>query len=100
MDEQFGGAKKKRAVGSRRMVVNGTAHHTVGGLKSSDLKTNGEGRLVSRAASTAGKKQFKNISAFHALVMKIYRSLPKGSASLSKAMKQASREWKSSPKKH
>lgn len=101
MDSSFeGGAKKVKAVGSRRQVLQGTASKTAGGLKSSDIKKNSEGKLVSRAASDAGKKNFKHISGFHQLVMKIYKAMPnKGAKSLSQAMKMASKQWKSSPRK-
>lgn len=93
---QEGGRVK--ASGSRRQVFNGTAKHTPGGLKSEDLKKNKEGKLVSKAASNAGKKNFKHISAWHALVMKIYnenkRNGEKGADALSKAMKQAKAVYK------
>lgn len=93
-----GGAKQK-TVGSRRQVVNGTAIHTRGGLKVSDMKKNRQGKLVSRAASAAGKSNYHNISSFHALVMKIYKSMPRGADSLKKAMKEAGKQWKARPKK-
>ena len=47
----------KRAVGTRAEVMHGTAHHTSGGLKQSDLKYNRWGRIVSKAASAQGKLQ-------------------------------------------
>jgi hypothetical protein len=45
-DESYGGGHKHR-VGSRVQVVNGTAHHTSGGLTKKDLKYNKYGRIVS-----------------------------------------------------
>lgn len=45
-----------QAVGSRRQVFNGTAHHTTGGLEKKDLKLNPDGEIVSKAKSKLGKK--------------------------------------------
>lgn len=45
------------AVGSRAEVMHGTADHTSGGLKSSDLKYNKWGRIVSRRKSMTAKKE-------------------------------------------
>ena len=41
-----------KAVGSRAQVMHGTADHTAGGLKKSDLKMNKWGRIVSRKKSS------------------------------------------------
>jgi len=49
---------KKLAVGSRAQVMHGTADHTSGGLKKSDLKYNEYGKIVSKAASAAGRKAY------------------------------------------
>lgn len=49
---------KKVAVGSRAQVMHGTADHTSGGLKKSDLKYNEYGKIVSKAASAAGRKAY------------------------------------------
>jgi DVNP family len=46
-----------RAVGSRVQVVNGTAHHTPGGLTKKDLKYNKYGRIVSAKKSALAKKK-------------------------------------------
>ena len=46
-----------RAVGSRVQVVNGTAHHTPGGLTKKDLKYNKYGRIVSARKSALAKKK-------------------------------------------
>lgn len=43
--------KTQRAIGSRRCVWNGTAHHTPGGLTKSDLMKNKHGRIVSKKRS-------------------------------------------------
>ena len=42
--------------GSRAQVMNGTAEHTSGGLKKSDLKYNSQGRIVSKKRSMQAKK--------------------------------------------
>jgi hypothetical protein len=52
--EHLGGAHK--AIGSRAMVMHGTAHHTTGGLTKRDLKYNKWGRIVSKKRSTLAKK--------------------------------------------
>ena len=46
-----------RAVGSRVQVVNGTAHHTSGGLTKKDLKYNKYGRIVSARKSALAKRK-------------------------------------------
>lgn len=46
-----------QAVGSRRQVMNGTAHHTAGGLVKKDLKVNPTtGEIVSKDKSKSEKK--------------------------------------------
>ena len=55
-----------KAVGSRAEVMHGTASHTSGGLKKSNLKLV-KGRIVSKEASKAAKKRLKN-SPFEAFV--------------------------------
>ena len=42
--------------GSRAQVMNGTAEHTPGGLRKSDLKYNSQGRIVSKKKSMQAKK--------------------------------------------
>lgn len=45
-----------QAVGSRRQVMNGTAHHTAGGLAKKDLKINPKtGEIVSKDKSKSEK---------------------------------------------
>jgi hypothetical protein len=44
-----------QAVGSRAQVMNGTAHHTSGGLTKKDLKYSG-GEIVSKDKSKSEKK--------------------------------------------
>ena len=46
-----------QAIGSRAQVMNGTAHHTSGGLVKKDLKKNPKtGEIVSKAKSSGEKK--------------------------------------------
>jgi hypothetical protein len=46
-----------QTIGSRAQVMNGTAHHTSGGLLKKDLKKNPKtGEIVSKAKSTGEKK--------------------------------------------
>jgi len=46
-----------QAIGSRAQVMNGTAHHTTGGLVKKDLKKNPKtGEIVSKAKSVGEKK--------------------------------------------
>ncbi len=47
--------KTMKRIGSRAMVLHGTAKMTSGGLKKSDLMMR-KGRIVSKKASAAGKK--------------------------------------------
>jgi hypothetical protein len=44
------------AIGTRRRVWHGTAHHTPGGLTKADLKMNKWGRIVSRRKSANARK--------------------------------------------
>jgi hypothetical protein len=50
----------EKTVGSRAEVMHGTAAHTSGGLRASDLMYNRQGRIVSRARSAAAKRN-KNL---------------------------------------
>lgn len=51
----------EHAVGSRRQVWNGTAHHTSGGLKKEDLMKNKHGRIVSKTRHAKGRKALKHL---------------------------------------
>ena len=70
------------AVGSRAQVFHGTADHTSGGLKKSDLKMK-DGRIISKAASkaSAGNPWVKAVA-------RARKQLAKGSASEKKASKE------------
>jgi hypothetical protein len=52
-----GGKRSVPAVGSRAQVMNGSAHHTPGGLTKSQLKYNKYGRIVSAKKSALAKKK-------------------------------------------
>ena len=49
-------SKKILTVGSRAQVMHGTAKKTSGGLTKSHLKYNGQGKIVSKKASNAAKR--------------------------------------------
>jgi hypothetical protein len=55
----YGGAR--RSVGSHAEVWHGTADHTSGGLKKSDLMKNKHGRIISKRKHALGKKALKNL---------------------------------------
>ena len=48
-------------IGSRAQVMNGTAHHTKGGLTKKSLMYNKHGRIVSRKKHNMGKKTIKHL---------------------------------------
>jgi len=48
-------------VGTKAQVLHGTAKHTAGGLKQSDLVINKRGKIVSRKQQAAGKKALKHL---------------------------------------
>lgn len=51
--------KKIKAVGTRAEVMHGTAKHTSGGLKKSDLMYNKWGAIVSKKKHELGMKRWK-----------------------------------------
>lgn len=51
------GKKFRELSGSRTQVMNGTSHHTSGGLIKSHLKINKWGRIVSALKSKTAKKE-------------------------------------------
>merc|ERR1712048_341593 len=65
-------AKGKRGKSS---VFRGTKEKTVGGLKKSDLTKNKSGKIVSKKASAAGKKNFKNIRGWAEATKKARKAL-------------------------
>ena len=81
--------KRKRAA----VFGKGPKTKTSGGLTKADLMKNKNGRIVSKKASAAGKKRYKNISGWTAAVAKARKALgckgfvaiKKGSALYNKA---------------
>jgi hypothetical protein len=59
-------ATKKKAMkkGSKRQVFKGSRAMTQGGLTKASLIKNKRGKVVSKAASVVGEKNYKNISAW------------------------------------
>jgi hypothetical protein len=51
----------EQMVGSRAQVMNGTAHHTKGGLTKNALMYNKHGRIVSKRKHNMGKKTIKHL---------------------------------------
>jgi hypothetical protein len=84
-----------KAVGSRVEVMHGTANHTSGGLKKTNLKMV-RGRIVSKAASKAAKKRVKD-SPFQKFISLAKKS--KGSKKLKLAPKKNSAAYKKVLKK-
>jgi len=50
-------SKTMRVIGSRRLVWNGSAEKTVGGLRKDDLEQNKYGRIVSKKRSQTMKNR-------------------------------------------
>jgi hypothetical protein len=59
--ETMEGGAKIPAVGSKAQVWHGTAKHTSGGLRKTDLMKTRKGRIVSKKKHAAGKKALKNL---------------------------------------
>jgi hypothetical protein len=55
------GGAKMPAVGTKAQVYHGTAKHTSGGLKKTDLMKTKKGRIVSRKKHAAGKKALRRL---------------------------------------
>jgi hypothetical protein len=53
----------EHAVGSRAQVMNGTCHHTKGGLTKKHLKYNKHGRIVSKKMSQRAKRENRLVKA-------------------------------------
>jgi len=53
----------QRTRGSRAQVMNGTAHHTTGGLTKKQLKYNKHGRIVSKKMSQKAKRENRLVKA-------------------------------------
>merc|ERR1719273_197887 len=62
--------KKAMKVGKKFSVFKGNKEKTTGGLKKTDLMKSKSGKVVSKKASAAGKKAYKNVKGWIAAVQK------------------------------
>jgi hypothetical protein len=75
------------AIGSRAQVMNGTAHHTKGGLTKKHLKYNKHGRIVSRKASMKAKKNNRLAKAGFVPKKGVFKLFKKGDGKKSRKMR-------------
>jgi hypothetical protein len=75
------------AVGSRAQVMNGTAHHTQGGLTKKHLKYNKHGRIVSRKMSMKAKKNNRLAKAGFIPKKGVFKLFKKGDGKKSRKMR-------------
>ena len=75
------------AVGSRAQVMNGTAHHTKGGLTKKDLKYNKHGRIVSKKMSMKAKKNNRLAKAGFIPKKGVFKLFKKGDGKKSRKMR-------------
>jgi hypothetical protein len=79
------------AVGTKAMVWHGTAKHTSGGLKKSDLMKH-KGRIISRKKHAAGKKAIKHLRALGFIAKKgTFRLMSKSMAHSPKSRSRSRR---------
>jgi hypothetical protein len=86
----------ERQVGSRAQVMNGTCHHTPGGLTKKDLKYNKHGRIVSRKKSLKAKKDNRLVKAGYVAKKGTFKLFKKGD-NKSRKMKGGSSSLNPSP---
>jgi hypothetical protein len=77
----------ERKVGSRAQVMNGTCHHTKGGLTKKHLKYNKSGRIVSRKASMKAKKNNRLAKAGFIPKKGVFKLFKKGDGKKSRKMR-------------
>jgi len=77
----------ERQIGSRAQVMNGTCHHTKGGLTKKHLKYNKHGRIVSRKASMKAKKNNRLAKAGFIPKKGVFKLFKKGDGKKSRKMK-------------
>jgi hypothetical protein len=77
----------ERKVGSRAQVMNGTCHHTNGGLTKKDLKYNKHGRIVSRKKSLKAKKENRLVKAGYVAKKGTFKLFKKGDGKKSRKMR-------------
>lgn len=80
----------ERQVGSRAQVMNGTCHHTPGGLTKKHLKHNKHGRIVSRKASMKAKKNNRLAKAGFVPKKGVFKLFKKGDGKKSRKMRGGS----------
>jgi len=81
----------ERQVGSRAQVMNGTCHHTNGGLTKKHLKYNKHGRIVSRKASMKAKKNNRLAKAGFIPKKGVFKLFKKGDGKKSRKMSRKMR---------
>jgi hypothetical protein len=76
----------ERQIGSRAQVMNGTCHHTPGGLTKKHLKYNKHGRIVSRKKSLKAKKENRLVKAGYVAKKGQFKLFKKGDGKKSRKM--------------
>jgi hypothetical protein len=74
-------------VGSRAQVMNGTCHHTKGGLTKKHLKYNKHGKIVSRKASQRAKKENRLVKSGYIAKKGQFKLFKKGDGKKSRKMR-------------
>ena len=77
----------ERQVGSRAQVMNGTCHHTPGGLTKKHLKYNKHGRIVSKKKSLKAKKENRLVKAGYIAKKGQFKLFKKGDGKKSRKMR-------------
>jgi len=77
-------------IGSRAQVMNGTCHHTTGGLTKKDLKYNKYGSIVSRRKSMKAKKDNRLVKAGYVAKKGQFKLFKKGDGKKSRKMRGGS----------
>ena len=77
----------ERQVGSRAQVMNGTCHHTPGGLTKKHLKYNKHGRIVSKKASMKAKKNNRLAKAGFIPKQGVFKLFKKGDGKKTRKMR-------------
>ena len=77
----------ERQIGSRAQVMNGTCHHTKGGLTKKDLKYNKHGRIVSRKKSMRAKRENRLVKAGYIAKKGHFKLFKKGDGKKTRKMK-------------
>jgi 3-deoxy-D-arabino-heptulosonate 7-phosphate (DAHP) synthase len=87
----------ERQIGSRAQVMNGTCHHTPGGLTKKDLKYNKHGRIVSRKKSLKAKKDNRLVKAGYVAKKGTFKLFKKGDNKKSRKMRGGASSLSPSP---